>query len=123
MTFMDAGFILRTYLLSCTECHVVLYRTYGTVYLTARIFDRCIPCTCARNITTLLRFTYRARARYVMLFSLLLRTVRMHTERNMYFTVASRALAGSVNPCGSVIIKRHFMLGLTPCLCKALLED
>jgi len=44
MTFMDAGFILRTYLLSRTECHAVLYRTYGTVYLTARIFDRCVPC-------------------------------------------------------------------------------
>ena len=31
--------------------------------------------------------------------SLLLRTVRMRTERNVYFTVASRALARSVNPC------------------------
>jgi len=31
MTFMDAGFILRTYLLSRTECNVVSDRTYGTV--------------------------------------------------------------------------------------------
>jgi len=34
--------------------------------------------------------------------SLLLRTMRMRTERNVYFTVASRALARSVNPCVEV---------------------
>jgi len=67
MTVMDAGFILCTYLLSRTECQVVLYRTYGTVYFNARIFDRCIPRACARNVITLLRPTYRARARYVTL--------------------------------------------------------
>ena len=100
---MDAGFIFRTYLLSRTQCHVVLYRTYGTVYLTARIFDRCIPRACARNITTLLR-----RMRTVRNVSLLLRTVRVRTERNVYFTVASRALARSVNPCLSCVKLRAY---------------
>ena len=61
MKFMDAGFILPTYLLSRTECNIVSDRTYGTV--------------------------------------------RTGTERNVYLTVASRALARSVNPCSGEAIE------------------